>query len=117
MFGVVAYFCPFVFTQKPPPPAAVIDFLCKARIQNFLINSISVRRAVERDCQTRACSNLTLRCEEDMAAIGSATGTDREEQDLDTSCVSLPLMSTTTVPDMPQVAVDLLINHFFPCIG
>ena len=59
MFGVVAYFCPFVFTQKPPPPAAVIDFLCKARIQNFLINSISVRRAVERDCQTRACSNLT----------------------------------------------------------
>ena len=60
MFGVVAYFCPFVFTQKPPPPAAVIDFLCKARIQNFLINSISVRRAVERDCQTRACSNLTL---------------------------------------------------------
>ena len=61
MFGVVAYFCPFVFTQKPPPPAAVIDFLCKARIQNFLINSISVRRAVERDCQTRACSNLTNR--------------------------------------------------------
>ena len=60
MFGVVAYFCPFVFTQKPPPPAAVIDFLCKARIQNFLINSISVRRAVERDCQTRACSNLTV---------------------------------------------------------
>ena len=60
MFGVVAYFCPFVFTQKPPPPAAVIDFLCKARIQNFLINSISVRRAVERDCQTRACSNLTI---------------------------------------------------------
>ena len=59
MFGVVAYFCPFVFTQKPPPPAAVIDFLCKARIQNFLINSISVRRAVECDCRTRACSNLT----------------------------------------------------------
>ena len=60
MIGVVAYFCPFVFTQKPPPPAAVIDFLCKARIQNFRINSISVRRAVERDCQTRAFSDLTL---------------------------------------------------------
>ena len=60
MIGVVAYFCPFVFSQKPPPPAAVIDFLCKARIQNFQINSISVRRAVERDCQTRACSDLTI---------------------------------------------------------
>ena len=59
MIGVVACFCPFVFTQKPPPPAAVIDFQCKARIQNFLINSISVRRAVERDCQARACSDLT----------------------------------------------------------
>ena len=58
MIGVVAYILP-LFTQKPPPPTAVIDFLCKARIQNFQINSISVRRAVERDCQTRACSDLT----------------------------------------------------------
>ena len=47
-----------------------------------------------------------------MSAIGSATDTEREKQDLDINYVLLPLMCTITAPDMPQAAVDLLINHF-----
>ena len=66
MIGVVAYFRLFFFTQKSPPPAAVIDFLCKARIQNFQLNAISVRRGVERNCQTHACSDPTGIMTEDI---------------------------------------------------
>ena len=57
MIGVVAYHA-FVYAETAAA-ATVIDFLCKARIPNFQINSISVRRAVEHNCQTRASSDLT----------------------------------------------------------
>ena len=62
------------------------------------------------------CGHDFYRCEEDswpdMSATGFAKGTDGEKQDLDTNCVSLPLISTITASGMPPAAVDQLINHF-----
>ena len=64
------------------------------------------------------CGPDFLRCEEDswpdMAAIGSSTSTDREEQDLDTNYISLPLMSTITAPDMPQPRLISKLTTFLP---